>query len=279
MHAYYPAGRLLSGDTEITMLDIGQGDCLFVDDGHGRYYLIDAGSSSVERVGEQRIEPFLLSRGIKRLDAVFVSHGDADHMNAVEEMMCRAGPSLSIDRLVTTDAPYRDEALDDLRRKAASAGVRPEVICAGQSIANGDSLLTCLGPSADDCGGERPEPGNEASMVLRLSRGDFSMLFTGDAEGTGEEALTRIMEEEGNITILKVAHHGSKYSSSDAFLQTAGPRAAWISAGQNNLYGHPHGQTIERLNKMNCRILRTDKNGCISLLTDGKKIRVSTAFR
>ena len=279
MLAYYPLGRLFTRDTEITMLDIGQGDCLFVDDGRGHRYLIDAGSSTVDRVAEQRIEPFLLSRGINRIDAVFVSHGDADHMNAVEEILDDPRPSLHIGILITTEKAYLDESLTRLRRKAAGVNVKSEVISCGQQIRSGDNLLQCLGPPPADTAGEKPEPGNAASMVLLLRRGDFSMLFTGDAEGAGEKALTEALSGRDHVTVLKVAHHGSRNSSGESFLQTAGAKVAWISAGRNNLYGHPHAETIERLEQTGCRIDRTDESGAVTLRTNGDKLSIRPAIR
>lgn len=276
---YYPVRHLIRRDTEIVMLDIGQGDCLYVDDGAGTRYLIDGGSSSVERVYAQRIEPFLLGQGITRLDAVFASHGDADHISAFSEIFAERRPSVRVGALVTGEKAYRDEMLDDLIRAAREAGVRTVTMGEDDRIRTRTLTLRCLGPPVYREGESGlPEPGNEASLVLLLTRGSFRMLFTGDAEGDGERALTRRMGEEQPLTVLKVAHHGSKNSSDTTFLEQADPRIALISAGRNNLYGHPHEETLERIRAAGSRIYRTDEQGAVTIRTDGRECIVKPLF-
>lgn len=126
--------------------------------------------------------------------------------------------------------------------------------------------LTCLAP-AEDYGGEI---GNASSMVLALKYQKFDMLFTGDVEGDGEYALT----ESGLLQkydILKVAHHGSKNSTSDAFLEEADPAVGFISAGRNNRYSHPHQETLERLRQLGCRLFSTQDCGAVTVKTDGSR--------
>ena len=119
----------------------------------------------------------------------------------------------------------------------------------------------------------RSETGNASSMVLALEYGEFDMLFTGDVEGAGEAALTE-SEWLKKCDILKVAHHGSKYSTSEAFLEKAAPAIGFISAGRDNRYGHPHRETVERLENLGCRIYSTQECGAVTVKTDGKEVEI-----
>ena len=118
---------------------------------------------------------------------------------------------------------------------------------------------------------------NAYSTVLHLSYGDFTALFTGDLEDEGERRVEKIIEKEEalqNITLLKVAHHGSKNSTSTWFLQETAPRIALISSGRNNRYGHPHKELLERLEKQGCAIYNTQQSGAVTVRVRGKKVTV-----
>lgn len=252
------------GTLRITMLDVGQGDGLFIRGPSGGTYLIDGGSSDVTNVGRYRIEPFLKSQGVGKLDYVFISHGDSDHMNGVEELMEREKLGIKIDTLVLPVREKWDESLYSLARKAEKAGICVAVMEPGQKIKEQEMSLTCLQPEKEGT----IEPGNAASMVLCLQYGGFDMLFTGDVETEGEEKLMQIIQEQYVDTeweVLKVAHHGSKNSSSEEFLQLVSPEYALISAGRKNRYGHPHVETVERLEQADSRICSTQESGAVTV--------------
>ena len=138
-------------------------------------------------------------------------------------------------------------------------------------VTDAGMVLTCLAPLEDYAG----EIGNASSMVLSLQYREFDMLFTGDVEEAGEDALS----ESGTLRthdVLKVAHHGSKNSTSEQFLEQVSPAIAFISAGRENRYGHPHGETIEKLENCGCKIYSTQYCGAIILYTDGKKIKIQS---
>lgn len=258
-----------TGELQVAMLDVGQGDCLYLRTPSGRHCLVDGGSTDVAKVGKYRIEPFLKSQGVGTLDYVFLSHGDADHINGVEELLENQSMGIRIRTLVLPGEHVLDGALLELAGKAADSKTEVAAIREGGKIRDRGMELTCLGP-AEDYGGET---GNASSMVLALQYQEFDMLFTGDVEGVGEAALAE-SELLKRCDILKVAHHGSKNSTGDVFLEKAAPAVGFISAGQNNRYGHPHQETVERLKNFGCRIYSTQEWGAVTLKTDGKEVEI-----
>lgn len=268
-----------TGKLTAVILDVGQGDGIFMRGPEGRTYLIDGGSSDVKRVGQYRLESFLKSQGVGRLDYVLVSHGDSDHMNGVEELIERQDIGVRIGTLALPSEEAWDEALAGLAEKAESYGVRVAVIEPGQSIREGEMTVTCIQPGNMEMGGDAGlEPGNAASMVLAVRYGGFDMLLTGDVEEEGERRLTKILEEQYQgceWEVLKVAHHGSKSSSAEGFLQQIRPAYAFISAGKENRYGHPHEETIKRLTDVGSKVYSTQENGAITVeVEDGEITKI-----
>ena len=257
--AYQPKGKL-----DITMLDVGQGDGIYLRGPRGTTYFIDGGSSDEKSLGKYCIEPFLESQGTGQLDYVFITHGDSDHYSGIEEMLGRQDVGIPIRNLVLPSTYKQDKKLLSLAQMAQKIGVNVLAINAGDSLREGAFCITCLQPSVRDGGLE----GNAGSMVIEIEYGDFSMLCTGDVEGEGEELLLKQLQGK-DYDVLKVSHHGSKYSTSEAFLQLCSPEVALISAGENNRYGHPHQELLKRLENAGCRIYNTQEKGAIMLETDG----------
>ena len=271
------------GKLTAVILDVGQGDGIFMRGPEGETYLVDGGSSDVKKVGQYRIEPFLKSQGAGVIDYVLISHGDSDHVNGVEELMERQNIGVKIKTLVLPMQEVWDEALAGIAEKAKEYGIRVVVIEPGQSIKEGDMTITCIQPgnpgteaenreSEGRDADEEYEPGNASSMVLAVKFGEFDMLLTGDVEGKGEEQLTKQLEKryrDCRWEILKAAHHGSKNSSSEEFLRQVKPAYAFISAGRENLYGHPHQETIERLTDVGSKIYSTQGNGALIVEVEG----------
>lgn len=265
------AGRVSAyGRLQITMLDVGQGDCIFMKGSKGTTILIDGGSSTEKQVGKYRIEPFLKSQGVGCLDYVFVSHGDSDHINGIEEMLVRQDRGVKISCLVLPVKEVWDEKLKAIAVLAKECGVEVLRAAEGQGICTEEWSITCIQPSVQD----RLEAGNEASLVLDVSQGDFDLLLTGDTEGTGEDILTERIGK--TYDVLKVAHHGSENSTSFAFLDKISPRYAFISAGEGNRYGHPHPDTLRRLRKQGSSIYITIQRGAVTIYTDGKTMKMKS---
>lgn len=261
--------KLPDGKVQITMLDVGQGDCIFVKGPKGGTYLIDGGSSDVEELAKYRIEPFLESQGVGRLDYVFISHGDLDHYSGIKEMLNRQMFGVEICNLVLPSNYKQDKALLEISHLAMENDVNVVVIQAGQSVTEGNLKVECLQPDKN----ERSLEGNAGSMVLSVTFGHFDMLFTADVEEEGEEQLIRNLSGR-TYDILKVSHHGSKYATTEELLRYIKPKMAWISAGENNSYGHPHEETLKRLEKIRCKVLQTTEYGAILVETDGDFIDI-----
>ena len=256
----------------ITFLDVGQGDCICIKNGYGDSYLVDGGSSSVKSVGEYRIIPFLKSQGISQLKAVFITHPDEDHCSGIKELIqTGALQGINIKNLVLPDIAQsaKEEAYLELEHLAAKYGIPVSYISRGQEIIDGKLTITCLHPTQAYASSNS----NEYSTVLTLTVGNFTTMLTGDIEGEGEQMLTQFLKKEkmSPITILKTAHHGSKYSTDKEFLETISPRIALISAGKDNPYGHPHSELIDRLNQAGCQLYQTNQTGAITVhYKDGK---------
>ena len=248
---------------KITFLDVGQGDCACIQTAKGSCYLIDGGSTTVSKVGKYRILPFLKASGVRKIQGIFVSHMDQDHVNGIQElleMVKTKETQIKVERLFLSFCAGTKEELANLEKLGKQAGCQVIYIQKGSRIKDKDLCIECLGPE------EIYEDSNESSQVLHVSQGDVDVLFTGDVEGKGEEAVLNLLQES-QITweVLKVAHHGSKNSSKEAFLDCVSPKQAVISCGKNNSYGHPHREVIERLETRTERILITWKEGAIGM--------------
>lgn len=263
-----------NGELSVTTIDVGQGDGIYIRTAGGRNCLIDGGSSDVSNVGIYRIEPFLESQGVRTLDYVFVSHGDEDHINGIEELLQNQKLGIRIAVLVLPEQKVLDEHLLNLAKLALQSGTKVVTMQGGKTIREevkgGVFTITCLAPGEEYQG----NAGNEASMVLYVKYKGFGMLLTGDVEGNGEKELVQsgLLQD---INVLKVAHHGSKNSSGDEFLNLVKPEIAMISAGRGNRYGHPHQETLNRLEQCGSKIYSTQSEGALRLVTNGKNLEIS----
>lgn len=262
---------------QITLIDVGQGDCIYIADDKGGHFLIDGGSSNKSDVGTYQILPFLKEEGADVLDAVFVTHMDSDHYNGIRMLIEEMNQNgVSIKKLILPDigVNVRTEEYHELERLAGQQGISVMYIHAGESLQHGRLKLTCLHPEA----GEDGENSNAASIVLYLEYDDFTALFTGDLEGEGEEKVKRQLEEyipgEKRITVLKVAHHGSRNSTGEDFLNVISPQIALISAGRNNKYGHPHEELLLRLEESGIRVFQTNIGGAITVTYKNRRAKV-----
>lgn len=275
--ALFVLGVRLPGCLQITMVDVGQGDCIYLSEESGIRLLIDGGSSDKKDVAKYQIMPFLKYEGVSHLDAVVITHPDSDHINGVCDLLEETASTgrFAIDALYLPDVGERgrQKAYHELERLAGQAGVPVRYLGFGDRLQCGNIMLTCLHPEK----GWDTEEINAYSTVLHLSYGDFTALFTGDLEDAGERRVEEIIRREGalqDITLLKVAHHGSKNSTGTAFLRETAPKIALISSGRDNRYGHPHVELLERLEKQECVIYRTQHSGAVTVRVRKDRVTV-----
>lgn len=256
----------------INMLDIGQGDCFVVNDGNNDIYISDCGSTTVQNVCKTRLLPFLKSKGWVKVDTIFISHMDKDHVNGVNDLLKCA--EITIGRIIIS-ASYKSDKLncaelEELKELAKMRDIKLFYMKKGDEIVGKDISFRCIYPTGE----EDIEDQNEASIVMRMDYKGLSMLFTGDIAGSTEEKIIDSSDKDIlDCDILKVCHHGSKNSSTDDFLKKVSPKLYLISCGLMNRYGHPHRDALSRMTEEGGRILRTDHMGGTQIkLADGKLI-------
>ena len=257
---------------EIAMLDIGQGDCIVLK--HGRSAdIIDCGSTTKKEIAKYTVIPYLKSMGIRKIGNLIMTHSDADHINGFMEMFeMEDYEKLPTGSLIVPDIGYEDENYQEIKNKAKAEGLKIIRISSGmefeKELGGLKLILRCLNPSK----GYITDNPNEYSTVLEAEYGDFKALFTGDIVGNPE--IDMIPKIRGPLTLLKCAHHGSRFSTGEDFLEKARPYMTFISCGENNRYGHPHEETLMRLYNIGSRVYQTPKSGAITCVTDGKKVRI-----
>jgi competence protein ComEC len=271
-------GLAKAHELEITAIDVGQGDSIFVALPNGKLMLMDAGGMSSfggKRIqtnldiGEDVVSPYLWSRSIRRLDVVALSHAHEDHVGGMPAIL----ENFHVAELWTGATPESPE-WEAVRRKAAEQHVRITHLLQGRRFEYSGAQVEVLSPSASYVPAKAP--GNNDSLVLRLTYGKRSVILSGDIERRIEsELVAENLAQRADV--LKVAHHGSKTSTTAPFLEAVHPAFAIISAGFENLYGHPHAAVVERLKQANIKVLRTDEMGAITVRTDGQRFEVETA--
>ncbi len=275
---------------QVTFLDVGQGDGIYMREESGYTMMIDGGSSDGWKVGENRLLPMMKASGSSRVDDWFLSHPDKDHLSGLKESLAMGFP---VERLWVPEVFRENEAVLELAELAGENGtevryIKPGVLVsdhggkesidindngsardsrkagvAGNADGSGGFILTCLYPEPE----EPISSTNDGSMVLLAQYDGASILFTGDLESSGEVRLLARDGQSGQLScdILKVGHHGSKGSTSQPFLEELNPFFAVISCGRGNSYGHPHSELLSRLEEQKCQVVTTMEEGAVTL--------------
>jgi competence protein ComEC len=266
--------RLQPGRLEVSVLDVGQGDSIFVAFPDGRTMLVDAGGLPGANylhgmrpgldVGEDVVSPFLWSRGLKRIDTVVITHAHEDHVGGM--------PAVLRNFRVGGLWVGRDEDVPAYRNTLAEATARHIPIIhrlRGEHFDWAGVQVRVLWPDSSDPARAR----NDDSLVLRLEDGADSFLLTGDIERAVERSIVSDGDELA-ASFLKVPHHGGKTSSTTPFLDAVHPAFAAISVGEANPFGHPSPDAIDRIQAEGSRLYRTDRDGAITAVTDGHSMNV-----
>ena len=265
----------LPGELNVTMLDVGQGECVGIETREHHVYLVDAGSTSKKKTGQYQIIPWLKYIGTRGVEGIFITHWDEDHISAVGELLEWSKSSrVKIRRIFLPDVALKDEVLEALLQQIEEANVSVEYLSAGEHMTDGALQISCLHPYAKKV----PEDRNDASLVLRLSQDDFQMLLTGDLEKSGEDWLVEqarpATQNPLRCTILDAGHHGASNATGEALLDLAQPGVVLISCGKNNRYGHPAPETLQRLEERGIRWYSTAEVGAIQVQVGKKKVKM-----
>ncbi len=260
------------GELEMTAIDVGQGDSVLLAFPDGKLMAMDAGGipsfGKLRKpridIGEDVVSPYLWSRSIRKLDVVALTHAHEDHSGGMAALIDNFHP-----RELWVGAMPESPEWEAIREKARLRSVKIRKLVAGQTFPFGGVNVEVLSPP-DDYVAPRTAK-NDDSLALRLTYGQRSFLLTGDME-KGMEARAIFDGRAVSADVLKVAHHGSKTSTTELFLEAVHPQWAIISDGVDNQFHHPHPDVLARLAAHHAGILRTDRLGLVTVRTDGKRI-------
>jgi len=258
-------GPMADGLVHVTVLDVGQGDSIVVRSPRGRVWVVDAGPAFSSRdTGEAVVAPYLWSMGLRRIEGIVLTHPHPDHAGGVPFLL----RALDVGQVWEGIAPRGDTAYSALDRVIRESGVGRLALRRGFR-ADWDGVdVEVIGP----IGGPPPwKTRNDDSVVLVLRHGGVSLVLAGDVERSGEAGLA-----PGSVFAVKVPHHGSRSSSTPTLVASARPAVAIVSAGYRNRYGHPHPEVVSRYQQAGATVLRTDRDGSVTVSTDGRRIWVST---
>ena len=245
-------------DLRIYFIDVGQGDSCLVITPNNKKILIDGGEGEPEV-----LLSYLLDRRIKTIDYILISHFDSDHCNGLIEVI----KNLNVKNILISKQAYFCDEYKNIANIINSKKIKVTFVKQGDSLNIDKNVkLNIFYPPKeleyDDL--------NNNSIVAKITNNSFSVLFTGDIEKSEQDLLEKYKKGELESDILKIAHHGSKTSSSENFLEAVKPKIALIGVGENNIFGHPNNGVLERLENINCKTYRTDKMGEIEIRVNKK---------
>ncbi len=270
----------IHNDLTISFINVGQGDCIVIELPYRKaVYMIDTGGllrfkqdewkqrNSPYEVGREIVVPYLKGKGIRKIDKLILSHADADHIEGAEEIL----QEIVVEEIHVSPNSYYKEVMKDLLQEAFKKKIPIQEQIANKEWEEAGVSFQYLWPI------DTNYEGNNDSLVLFVTMGQFEGLFMGDAEQQGEEEILKKYPNISNIDLLKAGHHGSKTSSSENFVNRMKPTITIFSAGQNNRYGHPHKEVVSRFQYLGLRTLTTGEVGTIEVIVkdDGMKIKTS----
>ena len=247
----------IDGDFEVHFLDVGQADSILIKDGTS-FMLIDGGNND----DSDLVVDYLTKQGVDRLDYIIGTHPHEDHIGGLDKVI----DNFQIGKVIMPKVTHTSSTYKDVLTSISNKGLKISSPIVGEKFKLENSTIEILGPvgnSYDDL--------NNYSVVAKITFGNTSFLFTGDAEDISEKEM---ISEGVDIksTLLKVGHHGSRYSSIPEFLNKVNPKYAIISVGKDNKYNHPNTEVLDRLKERDIIVYRTDEDGTIIATSDGEKI-------
>jgi competence protein ComEC len=267
-----PSPGTAPGRIRLTALDVGHGDALLIELPEGERLLVDGGGSTGRGfdMGESVVVPALLQLGIRSLHAVVVTHPDSDHIGGLPAVIS----SLRVKEIWDGGPDWRREGYRRLRERAGYRGVKVRYLAGGDELRMGEVAVRVL--ASPPIRGGTPHRGNEDSLVLHFSYGRAGIVLTGDA-GEETELLLLGAAVDLRADVLKIGHHGSRSSTTPAFLERISPRVAVISTGHSGLFQLPSVEVLQRLRRRGITTLRTDRDGAITVSLDREgKIEMET---
>ncbi|WP_443654555.1 ComEC/Rec2 family competence protein [Clostridium tagluense] len=247
----------VKGDLKVHYIDVGQADSILIQQGSASM-LIDAGNNA----DSELVKKYVADQGITNLDVLIGTHPHEDHIGGLDYVI----NSFKVGKIYMPKATSTTKTFTDVVNAIKSKGLKVTAPVPGESFKLGEATCTVLAPN----GSGYEDPNNE-SIVIKVTFGSNSFLFTGDAEDVSEkEMLSRGFDLKADV--LKVGHHGSKSSTTQGFLDKVSPKYAVVSVGKGNDYGHPVQTTMDRLKNKNIAVYRTDENGTVIATSNGKDI-------
>ena len=258
-------------DLKIITMSVGQGSCNIIYGKNVSAVIYDGGSSDIKNVGKYRIIPCLLANGISEIEYVIISHNDADHVNGIKELLEAENTGIEIKNVIMS---YIDEEVVKL---CENRKTKVYIMSQKDEIKGEDFLIKCISPDRKTLRETLENNVNDASLVVMYTHrtSGFKILLTGDITSETENKIIPMLEKCNYATIC---HHGSRYSNCEEFLKKTNADIYTISAGYNNSYGHPHEETLKRLNDLKLNYLRTDKCGQITTTVNKGKITVEKYY-
>jgi len=257
-----------NNNLQVYFLNVGQGDSAFVKTPENHQIVIDGGPDLSASGKISNLMPFW----DKTIDVIVLSHPEKDHMQGLMDILKKYRANYILDSGIKKDsAEYKEweEILENQKR----LGAKIIAVKAGDIVKLGNVSINILFPYENFYGKKTEDSTNESCVVLNLVFGKNSFLFTGDISTKSEKELIASSDTAIDTDVLKVSHHGSKYSTSEEFLKFISPEFAVICVGKNS-YGHPTPEVLQRLEKFGIKVLRTDTNGDIKFVSDGNSVKL-----
>lgn len=252
------------GEMYVTFLDVGQGDCTIIQTKDGNM-MIDAGNNS----WGETVVAALDERGIEELDYLILTHPDADHIGGADNVL----REITVEKVLMPDVENDTVTYTEVEALISEKQIPVDHPYAGAEYALGDAAFTVLCPQAD---GVSENDLNSSSVGIKLVHGENSFVMCGDAEAEAEQEMTAQFGTALECDVLKCGHHGSSTATTPGFLTATDPTWALISCGKDNSYGHPHAEVMAALEDADVQVYRTDQQGTITCVSDGKELHWRT---